>query len=174
MEDMIRFEEMMSKYEITAFQNLLKNDKSLSGFTGFKAISDLEYVKAESIMEDSQKKMSDMQCFTVRDLRKKNIWSICDMNVDFGGMYFQSEVSEESSIMIVHRSLKLKMINYAKLSTDLTEFNDTVEVENDNTDEQIKMWSYDSEAEWPEQCKMGQQSPIDIKSAEVKGRTKLI
>ena len=135
MEDMIRYEEIMSKYEITTFQSLLKGGKGLAGFTGFKAVSDLEYVKAESIMEDSQKKMSDMQCFTVRDLRKKNIWSICDMNVDFGGMYFQSEVSEESAIMKVHKELKLKMINYAKLTTELTEFNETVEVENDNTDD---------------------------------------
>lgn len=47
------------------------------------------------------------------------------------------------------------MINYAKLSTELTEFNDTVEVENDNTDDQIQMWSYESESGWPEQCKMG-------------------
>lgn len=99
MEDMIRFEEMMSKYEITTFQNLLKSDKGLSGFTGFKAVSDLEYVKAESVMEDSQKKMSDMQCFTIRDIRKKNIWSICDMNVDFGVMYMGGELDEDTSIV---------------------------------------------------------------------------
>jgi len=75
-----------------------------------------------------------MQCFTIKDRRKRNIWSVCDVNVNYGNMYSYTEVREETSIEIMYKSLKVKVINYAKLTTEMTEFNDTVEVTNDDND----------------------------------------
>jgi len=42
---------------------------------------------------------------------------------------------EESRIEIIYKSVKVRIINYAKLTTEMTEFNETVEVTNDENGE---------------------------------------
>lgn len=81
---------------------------------------------------------------------------------------------EESRIEIIYKSVKVRIINYAKLTTEMTEFNETVEVTNDENGEIVQLWSYESETGWPDQCKQSNQSPIEIKSEEIKLRTKML